>query len=89
VQRAKLDTCADPASSPPAEGKAIDLARNSPAFWKTCSPAITEQRVPERPYVVLSVSASVDGYIDDTTSTWLLLSNDADFDRVGRSPRQR
>jgi 5-amino-6-(5-phosphoribosylamino)uracil reductase len=38
--------------------------------------------VPERPYVLLSVAASVDGYIDDTTSTRLLLSNDADFDRV-------
>jgi 5-amino-6-(5-phosphoribosylamino)uracil reductase len=38
--------------------------------------------VTERPYVLLSVAASIDGYIDDTTSTRLLLSNDADFDRV-------
>ena len=39
----------------------------------------------ERPYVLLSVAASVDGYIDDTASTRLLLSNDADFDRVDES----
>lgn len=39
--------------------------------------------MPERrPYVLLSVAASVDGYIDDATDTRLLLSNDADFDRV-------
>ncbi|MGA3154414.1 MAG: RibD family protein [Streptosporangiaceae bacterium] len=38
--------------------------------------------MPERPYVLLSVAASADGYIDDTTSTRLLLSNDADLDRV-------
>lgn len=35
-----------------------------------------------RPYVLLSVAASVDGYIDDATDTRLLLSNDADFERV-------
>jgi len=35
-----------------------------------------------RPYVLLSVAASVDGYIDDATDTRLLLSDDADFDRV-------
>jgi riboflavin-specific deaminase-like protein len=35
-----------------------------------------------RPYVLLSVAASVDGYIDDTTPQRLLLSNAADFDRV-------
>ncbi|WP_179816307.1 dihydrofolate reductase family protein [Allostreptomyces psammosilenae] len=35
-----------------------------------------------RPYVLLSCAASVDGYIDDSTATRLLLSNDADFDRV-------
>lgn len=37
---------------------------------------------PDRPYVLLSVAASIDGYIDDTTNERLLLSNDADFDRV-------
>lgn len=36
----------------------------------------------ERPYVLLSVAASVDGYIDDNTDERLLLSNDEDFDRV-------
>lgn len=35
-----------------------------------------------RPYVLLSVATSVDGYIDDTTPSRLLLSNKADFDRV-------
>jgi riboflavin-specific deaminase-like protein len=35
-----------------------------------------------RPYVLLSCAMSVDGFIDDTTSERLLLSNDADFDRV-------
>ncbi|WP_194817957.1 dihydrofolate reductase family protein [Nocardia sp. XZ_19_385] len=35
-----------------------------------------------RPYVLLSCAASLDGYIDDNTSERLLLSNDADFDRV-------
>jgi 5-amino-6-(5-phosphoribosylamino)uracil reductase len=36
----------------------------------------------ERPYVLLSCAMSVDGYIDDTTSDRLVLSNDADLDRV-------
>lgn len=36
----------------------------------------------ERPYVLLSCAASIDGYIDDATPNRLLLSNDADFDRV-------
>jgi len=35
-----------------------------------------------RPYVLLSVAMSIDGFIDDTTDERLLLSNDADFDRV-------
>ena len=35
-----------------------------------------------RPYVVLKVATSIDGYIDDTSSTRLLLSNPDDFDRV-------
>jgi 5-amino-6-(5-phosphoribosylamino)uracil reductase len=35
-----------------------------------------------RPYVVLSCAMSADGYIDDATEQRLLLSNDADFDRV-------
>ncbi|MFE0458133.1 RibD family protein [Kitasatospora sp. NPDC058965] len=36
----------------------------------------------DRPYVLLSVATSVDGYIDDTSATRLLLSNADDFDRV-------
>lgn len=35
-----------------------------------------------RPFVLLSVAMSVDGYIDDTADERLLLSNEADFDRV-------
>ncbi|WP_226360986.1 dihydrofolate reductase family protein [Pseudonocardia sp. ICBG1142] len=35
-----------------------------------------------RPYVLLSVATSIDGYIDDLGVDRLLLSNDADFDRV-------
>ncbi|WP_280274725.1 RibD family protein [Nocardia wallacei] len=35
-----------------------------------------------RPYVVLSVATSVDGYIDDTIPERLHLSNPEDFDRV-------
>ncbi|MFD7072838.1 RibD family protein [Nocardioides sp. NPDC059952] len=35
-----------------------------------------------RPYVLLSVAASLDGYIDDASPDRLLLSNDEDFDRV-------
>jgi 5-amino-6-(5-phosphoribosylamino)uracil reductase len=35
-----------------------------------------------RPYVVLSVAMSIDGYIDDAGPQRLLLSNPADFDRV-------
>ena len=35
-----------------------------------------------RPYVLLSVATSLDGHIDDTSKTRLLLSNAEDFDRV-------
>lgn len=35
-----------------------------------------------RPRVLLSCAVSIDGYIDDTSASRLLLSNDADFDRV-------
>lgn len=35
-----------------------------------------------RPYVLLSVATSVDGYMDDTSADRLLLSNAEDFDRV-------
>ncbi|HZS22270.1 MAG TPA: dihydrofolate reductase family protein [Pseudonocardiaceae bacterium] len=36
----------------------------------------------QRPYVLLSVAMSIDGYLDDSTDTRLMLSNEADFDRV-------
>ena len=35
-----------------------------------------------RPYVLLSAAVSVDGYLDDASSRRLLLSGEADFDRV-------
>jgi riboflavin biosynthesis pyrimidine reductase/pyrimidine deaminase RibD-like protein len=35
-----------------------------------------------RPWVVLSCTTSLDGYLDDATPRRLLLSNEADFDRV-------
>jgi 5-amino-6-(5-phosphoribosylamino)uracil reductase len=38
--------------------------------------------VGQRPYILLSCSMSMDGYLDDATEERLLLSNDADFDRV-------
>ena len=36
----------------------------------------------ERPYTLLSCGMSLDGYLDSATDERLLLSNDADFDRV-------
>jgi 5-amino-6-(5-phosphoribosylamino)uracil reductase len=38
--------------------------------------------VPARPYVLLSCGMSIDGYVDSPSDERLLLSNDADFDRV-------
>jgi 5-amino-6-(5-phosphoribosylamino)uracil reductase len=38
--------------------------------------------VAERPYVLLSCGMSIDGYLNAATEQRLLLSNDADFDRV-------
>ncbi len=35
-----------------------------------------------RPYVLVSVATSIDGYIDDLDSARLMLSNQEDFDRV-------
>lgn len=38
--------------------------------------------MPDRPYTLLSCSMSLDGYLGGATERRLLLSNDADFDRV-------
>lgn len=38
--------------------------------------------VKPRPYVLISAAASLDGYLDDSSDSRLLLSNEADFDRV-------
>ena len=38
--------------------------------------------MPDRPYTLLSCGMSLDGFLDDASDDRLLLSNDADFDRV-------
>jgi 5-amino-6-(5-phosphoribosylamino)uracil reductase len=38
--------------------------------------------VTARPYVLLSAAMSIDGYLDDSTDARLMLSNEADLDRV-------
>lgn len=38
--------------------------------------------MPERPYTLLSCAVSIDGYLDDASETRLVLSNEADLDRV-------
>jgi 5-amino-6-(5-phosphoribosylamino)uracil reductase len=38
--------------------------------------------MPNRPYTLLSCGTSIDGYLDSATEKRLLLSNDADLDRV-------
>lgn len=38
--------------------------------------------MPSRPYVLASAACSLDGFIDDASARRLLLSNDADLDRV-------
>ena len=43
---------------------------------------MARQAATARPWVVLSCTTSLDGYLDDTTAQRLLLSNEADFDRV-------
>lgn len=40
--------------------------------------------MPERPYTILSCSISLDGYLGGGTDERLVLSNDADLDRVDR-----
>ena len=38
--------------------------------------------MPDRPYTILSCSISLDGYLDGATPERLVLSNEADLDRV-------
>ena len=38
--------------------------------------------MPERPYTLLSCGMSIDGYIDTASDERLMLSNEADLDRV-------
>src|SRR5690349_7175104 len=51
----------------------ISKPRRGP--WRRC-------RMGDRPYTLLSCSMSIDGFIDGTTESRLVLSNDLDFDRV-------
>ena len=41
-----------------------------------------QRDLPDRPYVLLSCGMSIDGYLDSPVLHRLLLSNEADFDRV-------
>lgn len=45
-------------------------------------PAAQQPAVGERPYTVLSCAMSLDGHLDDASGRRLVLSNDADLDRV-------
>jgi 5-amino-6-(5-phosphoribosylamino)uracil reductase len=51
-------------------------------IWVTIVARLEASSVVERPYTLLSCGMSLDGYLDDAGSDRLLLSNDADFDRV-------
>src|SRR5690242_11181960 len=44
--------------------------------------AVEASYMPERPYTLLSCGMSIDGYIDSAADERLVLSNDADLDRV-------
>jgi 5-amino-6-(5-phosphoribosylamino)uracil reductase len=46
------------------------------------APSAWSERQWDRPYTLVSCGTSIDGYLDDAASTRLLLSNDADLDRV-------
>ena len=61
-------------------GRAVGTARASwPGRRRSESGALY---MPERPYTLLSCGMSIDGYIDTATDERLVLSNDADLDRV-------
>jgi 5-amino-6-(5-phosphoribosylamino)uracil reductase len=51
-------------------------------IWVTIVARLEASSVAERPYTLLSCGMSLDGYLDDAGPERLLLSNDADFDRV-------
>jgi 5-amino-6-(5-phosphoribosylamino)uracil reductase len=48
----------------------------------TRSRSAARETITARPWVILSCTTSLDGCLDDTSERRLLLSNDADFDRV-------
>src|SRR5258705_6749148 len=63
-------------------------------WWRACpaqlssrpgfrrAPGGKECHVADRPYTLLSCGMSIDGYLDGATEERLLLSNEADLDRV-------
>ena len=55
------------------------MCRTSRCRWPPSRKAFF---VAERPYTLLSCGMSIDGYLDTATDERLLLSNDADLDRV-------
>ena len=65
---------------------AMVFVANLPGAVVCCSPCgggiARGGPVPERPYTILSCSISLDGYLDGATPERLVLSNEADLDRV-------
>ena len=70
-----------PGASRARRGVAAPPAGASPGCAAGQSSSRKEPRMRERPYTLLSCCVSIDGYIGNAASR-LLLSNDADFDRV-------
>ena len=58
------------------------LRRGSPGRGRPLPPVRKAPHMADRPYTLLSCGMSIDGYLDSATEKRLLLSNDADFDRV-------
>ena len=65
---------AGPQHRPPYDRRSGRARRTRPRSGVVC--------MGERPYVLLSCGMSIDGYLGGATEQRLLLSNDADFDRV-------
>ena len=58
------------------------VSRSRGALRRPTASQRKELPVADRPYTLLSCGMSIDGYLSAGTATRLLLSNDADFDRV-------
>jgi 5-amino-6-(5-phosphoribosylamino)uracil reductase len=59
-----------------------DYLGHNCSAWVTIVALLEASSVLERPYTLLSCGMSIDGYLDDAADERLLLSNEADFDRV-------